>query len=115
MAKIQEKKMGALKAAWKAAKCGLDYSQHLKYLHHLQLLQISEDNHPDINSVRVIANGPGGRVCPACKQLDGKVLNLASELDKPSLPNSSCTCMAHRDAHEGFCLCYYEIVFDDEL
>ena len=113
--KIHQNKMEALKGAWDAAKKNTDYSSHLIQLHRNQLLEIKADHDPTINHVRIVASGPGGRICPACKELDEKVFSLHKELYNQTLPNPACTCTAYDEEQKGFCLCYYEPVFDDEL
>ena len=84
-------------------------------MHHSQLLEIADQKDAGMNHVRIVANGLGGRVCSSCGELGEKVFTLASELDIQTLPNKLYTCSAHGDDLEGFCLCYYEPVFDDEL
>ncbi|VAW71838.1 hypothetical protein MNBD_GAMMA12-1778 [hydrothermal vent metagenome] len=113
--KIQEAKMDSLKSAWDAAKKNTDYSFHLQKLHKYQLLQIAEDSYLGVHNVRIVASGAGGKSCPACKKSDNKILNIEAELNRQSLPNRDCSCTAYHEHQKGFCLCYYEILFDDEL
>lgn len=107
--------MEALKSAWDAAKAGFEYTPHLRELHLCQLMQIDGYEDMGINHVRIVASGPGGRICLACNELGGKILSLGVELENPSLPRQGCLCTAYEDHQTGFCLCYYECVFDDEL
>jgi len=107
--------MKALKLAWSAAKSGEDYLPYLRKLNHNQLLEIAEDCDLVVNHVRIIANGPGNRVCDSCKALSGKLVKLDDEIMHQTLPNHNCSCTAYNESQVGFCLCYYEVVFDDEL
>lgn len=113
--KIHETKMLALKGAWVAACAEENYILHLRQLHIEQIREIAEDAHIGINHVRIVAIGPGGRCCAACTAMNGKVLSLKMEQLLPTLPLAGCTCTAYNDRQFGFCLCYYEPVFDDEL
>jgi hypothetical protein len=112
---IQDAKTEALRSAWSAAKENADYLPHLQSLAKYQLLQVAENSHLGVHNVRIVANGPGGKACPHCHAIANRVLSLSSELNAPSLPNAECTCTAYGEEQKGFCLCYYEEVFDDEL
>ncbi len=114
-ASIQSDKMRALQAAWDAARNSQDYRSHLRHFHIEQLREIAVDADIGISNVRIIANGPGGRCCPACNSLDQGIHSLESEQSSPTLPVIDCTCTAYNDEQVGFCLCYYEPVFNDEL
>ena len=113
--KIHEAKMFALKDAWDAAHNGDDYLPQIRKHHIEQLREIAADAHIGISHVRIVSNGPGGRCCPSCTALSDKVLSLSEEQLSPTLPVTGCTCTAYNDGQLGFCLCYYEPVFDDEL
>jgi len=113
--KIQKTKMGALKLAWGAAKSGEDYMPYLHKLNHSQLLEIEAQRDLDISHVRIVSAGPGNRICDSCKKLSGKLFNLDNEINHQTLPHINCTCTAYNESQTGFCLCFYEIVFDDEL
>lgn len=113
--KIHQEKMEALEAAWGAARQGTDYRPFLELLNRKQLEEIASESSLDIKHVRIVSSGPGGRICPACKELDDHVYSITSEMKKPHLPNKSCTCTGYNDNQTGFCLCYYEVVFEDEL
>ncbi len=114
--KIHKEKMAALKSAWDLAKKDADFIPSLKLLNKKQLEEIAIDSEAlGIKHVQIVASGPGGRICPACKELHDNVFTLESELKKPHLPNNKCECTAYNEDQTGFCLCYYEIIFEDEL
>jgi len=113
--KIYQEKMEALHAAWNAAKEGADYHPSLELLNQKQLEEIAAESGLGIKHVRIVSNGPGGRICSECIQMDGQVFSLASEMKKPHLPNKACKCTGYNEHQTGFCLCYYEVVFEDEL
>jgi hypothetical protein len=73
------------------------------------------DAHIGFSHVRIVANSPGGRCCHSCTAMDGKILSLRNEEASPTLPVADCTCTPYPDAQTGFCLCYYDPVFDDEI
>jgi hypothetical protein len=110
-----QEKMNSLKLAWSSAKKDENYLDYIKNHHLSQLKEIELEKHRETNFVRIVASGPGGRVCPACKEMDGKVINLENEIENQSLPSKTCTCTAYEPWQEGFCLCGYEVVFKDEL
>lgn len=107
--------MAALSNAWDAAKKGISYAPFLEKLHYFQLLEIAHEKSDEVNNVRIVASGTGGKACRVCEELGEKVFRLDSELDLQTLPNKNCTCTAYSDDQTGFCLCYYEFVYDDEL
>ncbi len=112
-----ERKMAALQAAWGAALAGDD--DHLPYLcllHSAQLEEIAAHaGRLGVRHVRIVASGPGGHCCAACKRMDGQVIAIESESTNPNLPVPGCACTPSGPAQTGFCLCYYEPVFDHEL
>ncbi len=112
-----ERKVAALQAAWGAALAGDDdYVPYLCLLHWAQLEEIATHaERSDVHHVRIVASGPGGHGCAACGRLDGQVMTIESERTNPTLPVPGCTCTASGPDQTGFCLCYYEPVFDDEL
>ena len=113
--KLHSEKMEALESAWDAARNGQEYLPFLKTLNRCQLQEISAEKDLGINHVRIVASGPGGKTCPACRELGEKTLSLSKEMNNQSLPNPKCTCTALNKHQKGFCLCFYEPVFDDEL
>lgn len=113
--KIHQEKMKALQTAWSAAKKDTDYHPYLELLNQKQLEEIAAELDLGIKHVRIVSSGPRGRVCSECKQMDGQVFSLASEMRNPHLPNKTCKCTGYNDHQTGFCLCYYEVVFEDEL
>ena len=111
-----ERKMAALQAAWGAALGGEDFAPYLRLLHSARLQDIvARSPDPGAHRVRIVASGPGGDCCAACRQMDGKVVAIGSESAKPNLPVAGCTCTASGPGENGFCLCYYEPVPEDEL
>lgn len=104
-----------LEKAWAAAKNQEDYLPFLKQLHLSQLQEIEQQRSLGVNNVRIVSVGPGGRMCSYCSSNDEKILNLDKELMTQTLPHSKCSCTAYDDNQTGFCLCYYEMVFDDEI
>ena len=111
-----ERKMAALHAAWGAALAGEDYWPYLCLLHWARLEEITADaERLGVHQVRIIASGPGSHCCAACERVDGQVIAIESEAQNPSLPIPGCTCTASGPDQTGFCCCYYEPVFDDEL
>lgn len=107
--------MKALQAAWDAARNDSDFYPSLVLLNKKQLEEIAVVKDLGVSHVRVVSGGPGGRICPECQNMDGVIFPLKSEMRKPHLPNNKCVCAAYTDRQVGFCLCYYEVVFDDEL
>ena len=107
-------KMAALNAIWEACKARTEYSTHVIAHHKYQLLEIEAHGLPDVHHVRIVYV-PRGNACQACLAADGLVLILANELKKQTLPHSTCKCHGYWPDQNGVCLCYYEIVFDDEL
>ncbi len=112
-----ERKMAALQAAWGAALAGDDdYLPYLCLLHSAQLGEIAAHaEHLGVRRVRIVASGPGGHCCAACERMNGREMTIESESTNPTLPVSECGCTASGPDQTGFCLCYYEPVFDHEL
>ncbi len=111
-----ERKTAALQAAWGAALAGEDYLPYLCLLHWARLEEIAAHaEYSGVRHVRLVASGPGGHSCAACERMDGQVMGIESESENPTLPVQRCTCSASGPEQTGFCLCYYEPVFDDEL
>ena len=112
-----ERKMAALQAAWGAALAGDDdYLPYLCLLHSAQLEEIAAHaEHLGVRRVRIVASGPGGHCCPACERMNGREMTIESESTNPTLPVPGCTCTPSGPDQAGFCLCYYEPVFDQAL
>jgi len=110
-----QQKLLALDDAWAASKTDGDYMKHLIKHHREQLREIKIDNSIGIHHVRIVALGSGGRFCPACKAMDGEIFKITDERKHMHLPVDGCTCTGLEDHQTGFCLCYYECVFDDEV
>ena len=115
MSDLIERKGMALRNAWAESRADGDYHFHLRQLAKLELEQIAADRHLGINHVTILASGPGGRSCPACTALNGKILSLDREILRQTIPIQGCTCPGDLDNQTGFCLCIYQCVFDDEL
>ncbi len=111
-----ERKMAALQAAWGAALAGDDdYLPYLCLLHSAQLEEIAAHaEHLGVRHVRIVASGPGGHCCAACERMDGQEMTIESESTNPTLPVPGCACTPSGPDQAGFCLCYYEPVFDHE-
>lgn len=107
--------MEALRAAWDAAGADSNFYPSLVLLNKKQLEQIAAVKNLGVSHVRVVSRGPGERICPECQKMNGVVFPLDSEMRKPHLPNKNCVCTPYADRQLGFCLCYYEVVFDDEV
>ena len=109
-----ERKMAALQAAWGAALAGDDdYLPYLCLLHSAQLEEIAAHAEPlGVRRVRIVASGPGGHCCAACERISGQEMTIESESTNPSLPVPGCVCTASGQDQTGFCLCYYEPIFD---
>jgi hypothetical protein len=58
-----------------------------------------------VNHVK-ICNSPNGP-CDCCKTLNGRIITIEQALRTMPIPNTECT--------HGFCCCFYEVVFDDEI
>ncbi len=111
-----ERKAAALQAAWGAVLAGENYSPYLCFLHWARLDEIAtRAEHAGVQHVRIVASGPGGRCCAACERMDGQIMVIESESASPTLPVQGCTCTGAGPDQAGFCLCYYELVSDDEL
>ncbi|AWL12777.1 hypothetical protein HMF8227_02325 [Saliniradius amylolyticus] len=110
-----DEKMRALYFAQKAAKEGLDFMPYLVTMHQKQLEEIAEQRELGVSHVQIVANGLGGHYCAFCKSIEGRVLDLDDELKAPTLPHLNCQCRSINPEQTGYCLCYYEPVFDDEL
>ena len=108
-------KVKALQSAWDAVKDNKEFLPHLESLNSLQLEEIKKNRHLGINNVRIVASGPGGRICSCCSGNGNSIKKLDTELKQQTLPHKECSCTAYEDHQTGFCLCYYEIVFDDEV
>ena len=108
-------KVKALNSAWEAVKSNQEFLPFLREMHLLQLEEIAKKRHLGINNVSIVAVGPGGRVCFYCAEQNDKVLNLDEEIKQQTLPHQRCSCTAYEENKTGFCLCYYEMVFDDEM
>lgn len=55
--------------------------------------------------------------CPACKGIEGTVLNIHQEIKNPTLPLENCQCVFNvsiPSTHQGYCRCYYEPVVEEE-
>lgn len=109
----------ALDNAWAESRRDGDYHLHLRQRALLELQEIAADRlyfeESGAGHVRIMASGPGGRSCEACKAQDKTVLRLDREMLRPTIPVHGCTCTGYEDHQVGFCLCWYAIVFNDEL
>ena len=113
---VHRAKMMALHIANAAARNGQDYMPFLIIMHQKSLEEIAENCEGlDVSYVKIVASGLGGKFCDYCKSQDGTILKLEDELIIPSLPFKECNCKSVDNNNPGFCISYYEPVFDDEL
>lgn len=113
---FHHERVKAHRAAILAAKNHHYFRHHLESMHKHHLAEI-QTRFKEYAQQVIIKSSQGDAACAVCQAHHNRVVSLADERRKPTLPLSGCECKFndHDDqAHPGFCRCYYEPVVSDK-